>query len=44
MTDEAAIRAAREYLEGAIRHAPEIGGGHGPLNHAWRLEAGGYTD
>jgi hydroxymethylpyrimidine/phosphomethylpyrimidine kinase len=44
MTDEAAIRAAREYLEGAIRHAPEIGGGHGPLNHAWRREAGGYTD
>jgi hydroxymethylpyrimidine/phosphomethylpyrimidine kinase len=44
MNDEAAIRAAREYLEGAIRHAPEIGGGHGPLNHAWRREAGGYTD
>jgi len=36
MDDEAAIRAAREYLEGAIRHAPEIGGGHGPLNHGWR--------
>src|SRR5215203_1763865 len=32
MNDEAAIRAAREYLEGAIRHAPEIGRGHGPLN------------
>ena len=44
MNDEAAIRAAREYLEGAIRHAPEIGGGHGPLNHAWQREAGGYTD
>ena len=36
MDDEAAIRAAREYLEGAIRHAPQIGGGHGPLNHGWR--------
>ncbi len=34
--DEAAIRAAREYLEGAIRHAPRIGAGHGPLNHGWR--------
>jgi hydroxymethylpyrimidine/phosphomethylpyrimidine kinase len=34
--DEAAIRAAREYLEGAIRHAPQIGGGHGPLDHGWR--------
>ena len=34
---EAAIRAAREYLEGAIRHAPQIGGGHGPLDHGWRL-------
>ena len=36
MNDEAAIRAAREYLEGAIRHAPQIGGGHGPLHHGWR--------
>ena len=34
--DEPAIRAAREYLEGAIRHAPQIGGGHGPLDHGWR--------
>ena len=44
MADEAAIRAAREYLEGAIRHAPQLGGGHGPLNHSWRHEPGGYTD
>jgi hydroxymethylpyrimidine/phosphomethylpyrimidine kinase len=44
MAGEAAIRAAREYLEGAIRHAPQIGGGHGPLNHSWRHEVGGYTD
>jgi len=34
---EQALRMAREYLEGAIRHAPGIGGGHGPLNHFWRL-------
>ena len=44
MAGEAAIRAARAYLEGAIRHAPQIGRGHGPLNHAWRHEPGGYTD
>ena len=34
---EAAVRWAREYLEGAIRHAPGLGGGHGPLNHFWRV-------
>ena len=32
-----ALREARQYLEGAIRHAPQIGKGHGPLNHMWRL-------
>jgi hydroxymethylpyrimidine/phosphomethylpyrimidine kinase len=32
-----ALRSAREYVEGAIRHAPGIGRGHGPLNHFWRL-------
>lgn len=32
-----AVRWAREYLAGAIRHAPGLGGGHGPLNHFWRL-------
>ena len=37
MDDEQAIRLAREYLEGAIRHAPSIGRGHGPLGHFWRL-------
>ena len=34
---ESALRDAREYLEGAIRHAPELGAGHGPLNHFWRV-------
>ena len=40
--DIEAVRAAREYVEGAIRNAPGIGKGHGPLNHFWRgiLEAG----
>jgi hydroxymethylpyrimidine/phosphomethylpyrimidine kinase len=32
---DAAIRGARVYLEGAIRHAPGLGGGHGPLSHFW---------
>jgi hydroxymethylpyrimidine/phosphomethylpyrimidine kinase len=31
-----AIERAREYVEGAIRHAPGLGHGHGPLNHFWR--------
>ena len=34
--DRAAVEAARDYLDGAIRHAPGLGGGHGPLNHFWR--------
>jgi hydroxymethylpyrimidine/phosphomethylpyrimidine kinase len=34
---EDAVREAREYLEGAIRHAPGLGAGHGPLNHFWRV-------
>ena len=34
--DREAIESAREYLDGAIRHAPGLGAGHGPLNHFWR--------
>jgi len=34
---EEALQSARAYLEGAIRHAPGLGRGHGPLNHFWRL-------
>jgi hydroxymethylpyrimidine/phosphomethylpyrimidine kinase len=34
---EEAVLWAREYLEGAIRHAPGLGAGHGPLNHFWRV-------
>lgn len=37
LDDARAIREARTYLEGAIRHAPDIGRGHGPLDHLWRL-------
>jgi hydroxymethylpyrimidine/phosphomethylpyrimidine kinase len=36
LPDREAIEAAREYLDGAIRHAPGLGKGHGPLNHFWR--------
>jgi hydroxymethylpyrimidine/phosphomethylpyrimidine kinase len=32
-----ALSRAREYVEGAILHAPQLGGGSGPLNHFWRL-------
>ena len=33
---EDAIGRARTYVEGAIRHAPGLGHGHGPLAHFWR--------
>jgi hydroxymethylpyrimidine/phosphomethylpyrimidine kinase len=36
MSDGEALQRAREYLEGAIRYAPGLGSGHGPLNHLWR--------
>lgn len=29
------LRSARSYVEGAIRHAPGLGRGHGPLGHFW---------
>lgn len=31
-----AIREAKAYVTGAIRHAPGLGGGHGPIGHGWR--------
>lgn len=31
-----AVGEAKTYLTGAIRHAPGIGHGHGPLQHFWR--------
>ncbi len=36
LADIDAIAAAREYVEGAIRSAPGLGRGHGPLGHFWR--------
>jgi hydroxymethylpyrimidine/phosphomethylpyrimidine kinase len=35
-----AVREARVYLQGAIEHAEPLGGGHGPVNHLWRLSNG----
>jgi hydroxymethylpyrimidine/phosphomethylpyrimidine kinase len=32
-----ALERAREYLDGALRHAPGLGRGHGPLGHFWRV-------
>jgi len=37
LSDREALTRAREYLEGALRNAPAIGKGHGPLGHFWRL-------
>lgn len=34
-TPEEAARRAKEYVTGAIRHAPGLGHGHGPLHHFW---------
>jgi hydroxymethylpyrimidine/phosphomethylpyrimidine kinase len=36
LDDRQALTEARDYLDGAIRHAPSIGRGHGPLEHFWR--------
>ena len=34
---EDAIPLAQHYVAGAIRHAPGLGKGHGPLGHFWSL-------
>ena len=34
---EAAVAAARDYVRGAIAHAPGFGAGHGPLHHGWAV-------
>ena len=34
---EPAVTAARDYVRGAILHAPGFGAGHGPLHHGWTL-------
>ena len=35
-TLEASVRAAKRYIEGALRDGMDIGHGNGPLNHAWQ--------
>ncbi len=37
LDDREALSRAREYLDGALRDAPDIGRGHGPLGHFWRI-------
>jgi hydroxymethylpyrimidine/phosphomethylpyrimidine kinase len=32
---EEAVTRAKRYVTGAIRHAPGIGHGHGPIDHFW---------
>lgn len=39
MTLEAAVTRAWAYTAEAIRRAPGLGGGHGPLDHGWPLRA-----
>jgi len=39
MTVEAAVRGAKGYITGAIRHAPGVGHGHGPVGHFWQWPA-----
>jgi hydroxymethylpyrimidine/phosphomethylpyrimidine kinase len=34
---EAAVARAWAYVQEAIARAPGLGGGHGPLDHAWPL-------
>ena len=33
-----AVPLAQAYVAGAIRHAPQLGAGSGPINHFWRLD------
>ncbi len=35
---EEAVRRAKKYITGAIRNAPGIGHGHGPVDHFWLWE------
>ena len=34
-----AVPLAQAYVAGAIRHAPGLGTGSGPINHFWRLDS-----
>jgi hydroxymethylpyrimidine/phosphomethylpyrimidine kinase len=36
-TLEEAVPLAQQYVAGAIRRAPDVGAGHGPMDHFWSL-------
>jgi hydroxymethylpyrimidine/phosphomethylpyrimidine kinase len=38
MPVEEAMAGAKRYITGAIRHAPGLGHGHGPVGHFWQWE------
>jgi hydroxymethylpyrimidine/phosphomethylpyrimidine kinase len=40
MPVEEAVSGAKQYITGAIRHAPGLGHGHGPVGHFWQWEQG----
>ena len=40
MPVEEAVAGAKQYIIGAIRHAPGLGHGHGPVGHFWQWEQG----
>lgn len=33
-----AIASAKTYITEAIRYAPSLGHGHGPVEHFWRIQ------
>ena len=37
---DAAVSGAKDYITEAIRHAPGLGGGHGPVGHFWQWQQG----
>jgi hydroxymethylpyrimidine/phosphomethylpyrimidine kinase len=39
LTLQEAVPLAQRYVAGAIRHAPGLGHGPGPMNHFWRLDS-----
>lgn len=38
---ERSVARARDYLLEAIRRAPHLGSGHGPIDHGWPMRPGG---
>ena len=37
------VERARDYLLEAIRRAPHLGAGHGPVDHGWPMRPGGAS-